>query len=165
MNNFHAFLKNHRDFVSYTFFGFLASVINIVSFMVIKSTFHAHYMFANTLAWLISVVFGFFTNKSLVFKSEYSTGYALITELIAFFFFRGISLLADSAIMFICITGLNLSSFTAKVIDQILVGVLNYATSRYTFSKDQREVAKRLRQRRIEHHQQKLAQKNNSKTK
>ncbi|WP_125607038.1 GtrA family protein [Lapidilactobacillus bayanensis] len=162
MNNLHTFLKNHRDFISYTFFGFLASVINIVSFMVIKSTFHAHYMFANTLAWLISVIFGFFTNKSLVFKSEYSTGYALITELIAFSFFRGISLLADSAIMFVCISGLNLSSFTAKVIDQILVGILNYITSRYTFSKDQRQMTRRLRQRRLAHHQQKLAQRKSS---
>lgn len=157
MTSLRAFFKNHLDFFSYTFFGFLASVINIVSFMVIKSTFHAHYMFANTLAWLISVIFGFFTNKSLVFKSEYSTGYALITELVAFFFFRGISLLADSAIMFVCITGMNLSSLVAKVIDQVLVGILNYVTTRYTFSKDQRQMVKRLRQRRQEHRQHKHA--------
>lgn len=156
MNNFHTFIKNHADFFSYTLFGFLASVINIVSFMVITSTFHAHYMFANTLAWFISVVFGFFTNKSLVFKSKYSTGYALITELVAFFFFRGISLIADSAIMFVCISGLSLSSFWAKVIDQIIVGILNYVTSRYTFSKDQRQMMRRLKQRRQEHHRQKL---------
>lgn len=150
MTKFREFLLKHRDFLIYTVFGFLASVINIVSFMLIKSGLHVHYIFANTLAWLISVVFGFFTNKSIVFKSEYSTGYALFTELIAFFFFRGMSLLADSAIMVLGISVLHMSSFWAKTIDQLLVGLLNYATTRFTFSKEQKAMTARLRKLRQE---------------
>lgn len=150
MEKIMAFIRRHRDFWAYTFFGFLASLINIVSFMLIKQVFHTHYIFANTLAWLISVVFGFFTNKSLVFKSKYSTGYALMTELIAFFFFRGLSFVADSLLMVTFISIFRWSSFISKILDQVIVGVLNYITSRYTFSKDQKEMATRLRRLRLE---------------
>lgn len=144
------FIRRHRDFWAYTLFGFLASVINIVSFMLIKQVFHTHYIFANTLAWLISVIFGFFTNKSLVFKSKYSTGYALFTELLAFFFFRGLSFFADSGLMVLFISVLHWNSFISKTIDQVLVGLLNYATSRYTFSKEKKEMTARLRKLRQE---------------
>lgn len=145
-----AFIKRHRDFWFYALFGFLASVINIVAFMILKRWFAAHYLLANTLAWFISVVFGFFTNKTLVFRSKYSTGTDLLIELISFFFFRGMSLLVDSAIMMICITFLGMSSFLSKIIDQVLVGLLNYATSRYTFSQEQKKMTDRLRQLRHE---------------
>ncbi|MFD1464888.1 GtrA family protein [Lapidilactobacillus mulanensis] len=148
MAKIHAFIRNHFDFLTYTVFGFLASLINIFTFMGVQNFFHAHYMVANTIAWLVSVIFGFFTNKSFVFKSKYSTGYALITELIAFLFFRGISLLADSFIMFGCISILSMTSLWAKIVDQILVGILNYVTTRYIFSRDQREMFQRLRSRR-----------------
>ncbi len=153
-----SFIRRHRDFWAYTLFGFLASVINIVSFMLIKQVFHTHYIFANTLAWLISVIFGFFTNKSLVFKSKYSTGYALFTELLAFFFFRGLSFFADSGLMVLFISILHWNSFISKTVDQVLVGILNYATSRYTFSKEQKEMTARLRklrQERLRNHRQK----------
>ncbi|GEL13779.1 hypothetical protein FC15_GL001799 [Lapidilactobacillus concavus DSM 17758] len=145
MAKFQTFVKNHNDFLTYTLFGFLASLINVLSFMGVQHFFHAHYMVANTLAWLISVVFGFFTNKTLVFKSKYSTGYALVTELVAFLFFRGVSLFADSAIMVVCISMMSMSSLWAKIIDQILVGILNYVTTRYIFSRDQQQTIQRLR--------------------
>lgn len=145
MAKFQTFVKNHNGFLTYTLFGFLASLINVLSFMGFQHFFHAHYMVANTLAWLISVVFGFFTNKTLVFKSKYSTGYALVTELVAFLFFRGVSLFADSAIMVVCISMMSMSSLWAKIIDQILVGILNYVTTRYIFSRDQQQTIQRLR--------------------
>ncbi len=57
--------------------------------------------------------------------------------------------------MVLGISILHMSSFWAKTIDQLLVGLLNYATTRFTFSKEQKEMTARLRklrQQRLQRH-------------
>ena len=76
-----AFIKRllfkYRDLLTYTFFGFLASLVNIFTYWIFRHTIIWPYLLANTIAWLLANLFGFFTNKSLVFQSKYTTFKAL----------------------------------------------------------------------------------------
>lgn len=138
-------LLKYHDFLTYTIFGFLASVVNIASYWLFRHTLIFPYLIANTLAWLIANLFGFFTNKSLVFQSKYTTFSALFHEVLSFFFFRGLSFFLDNGLMIVGISILGCPSMTAKIIDQIIVGIVNYITTSYTFKKTEQQMALRGR--------------------
>ena len=144
-----AFIKRmifkYRDFLTYTVFGFLASVVNIATYWVFRHTLIWPYLLANTMAWLIANLFGFFTNKSLVFQSKYTNFRALFQEIISFFFFRGVSFFLDNGLMIVGISMLGWHSMTAKIIDQLIVGIVNYITTSYTFKKSEKQMALRGR--------------------
>lgn len=144
-----AFIKRmifkYRDFFTYTVFGFLASIVNIATYWVFRHTLIWPYLLANTMAWLIANLFGFFTNKSLVFQSKYTNFRALFQEIISFFFFRGVSFFLDNGLMIVGISMLGWHSMTAKIIDQLIVGIVNYITTSYTFKKSEKQMALRGR--------------------
>lgn len=68
-------------------------------------------------------------------------------ELVSFFGFRLLSLVADNIIMIVGISVLGIPSMWAKVIDQVLVGLFNYATSRWTFIRQKHRTVDRIRAR------------------
>ena len=144
-----AFIKRllfkYRDLLTYTVFGFLASLVNIFTYWVFRHTIIWPYLLANTIAWLLANLFGFFTNKSLVFQSKYTTFKALFREVISFFFFRGVSFLLDNGLMIVAISFIGWQSMTAKIVDQLIVGIVNYITTSYTFKKSERQMALRGR--------------------
>ncbi|KRM21015.1 gtrA-like family protein [Latilactobacillus graminis DSM 20719] len=92
-----------------------------------------NYLISNTIAWLLSVLFAFFTNKTWVFQSKYTTCKDFSREIASFFFFRGISFVMDTAIMFIGISLLVLPNMIVKVLDQIIVILANYVFSKWIF--------------------------------
>lgn len=144
-----AFIKRlvfkYRDFLTYTIFGFLASLVNIFTYWVFRHTIIWPYLLANTMAWFVANLFGFFTNKSLVFQSKYTTFGAVCREVLSFFFFRGVSFFLDNGLMIVAISFLGWQSMTAKIIDQLIVGIVNYITTRYTFKKTEQQMALRGR--------------------
>ncbi|MSD83493.1 GtrA family protein [Lactobacillus curvatus] len=144
-----AFIKRllfkYRDFLTYTVFGCLASLVNIFTYWIFRHTIIWPYLLANTMAWLIANLFGFFTNKSLVFQSKYTTLGAVCREVLSFFFFRSVSFFLDNSLMIVAISFLGWQSMPAKIIDQLIVGIVNYITTRYTFKKTEQQMALRGR--------------------
>ncbi|WP_208422004.1 GtrA family protein [Latilactobacillus fragifolii] len=144
-----AFIKRllfkYRDFLTYTVFGCLASLVNIFTYWVFRHTIIWQYLLANTMAWLVANLFGFFTNKSLVFQSKYTTLGAVCREVLSFFFFRSVSFFLDNGLMIVAISFLGWQSMPAKIIDQLIVGIVNYITTRYTFKKTEQQMALRGR--------------------
>ncbi|ANK60628.1 GtrA family protein [Loigolactobacillus backii] len=126
-------LYRYHNFFSYMVFGFLASIINILAYWLFRHFFLIQYLLANALAWLIATLFGFFTNKSLVFRSKYTSWRALQRELVSFLSLRIFSLGIDSLIMFSGISLLKLASMPTKIADQLIVGIVNYLFSRWVF--------------------------------
>lgn len=129
--NLKALLTKYGMFIRYVIIGGLTTLINFIVFFALKHL-GVQYMVANTIAWLASVIFAFFTNKSIVFKSDAKAGQAR-TELILFFVLRGISLLLDDGIMFVGVSLLTWPTPLVKIIDQVIVIISNYIFSKLIF--------------------------------
>ena len=80
-----------------------------------------------------------------MFQSKYTTFKALFGEVLSFFFFRGVSFFLDNGLMIVAISFLGWQSMTAKIVDQLIVGIVNYITTSYTFKKSERQMALRGR--------------------
>ena len=81
-------LKNiftkYREILLYLFFGGMTTLVNYISYALFTDIFHINYLISNALAWLLSVLFAYITNKIYVFESK-TTGFSeILKELSAF---------------------------------------------------------------------------------
>jgi len=127
-------IHKYREQLMYLVFGVLTTLVNMVVFFVLDRYTGWYYLLSNTIAWFLSVLFAFFTNKTWVFQSKYTNFTAFIREMGGFFFFRGISYLMDTAIMFVGISLLAGPNMVVKIIDQIVVILANYIFSKWIFN-------------------------------
>lgn len=125
-----------KSTVSYLIFGVLTTAVNIVAYTFLVTFFNMDYKLATTIAWVISVLFAFITNKLYVFNSKDLALNLMIKEFANFTFFRLMSLVVDIIIMFIIIDLLKGNDIVAKFIANGAVIVMNFFTSKYvTFKK------------------------------
>ena len=83
---------------------------------------------STVLAWLISVIFAFVTNKLFVFGSKSSK--RLLYEIIAFFGARLATGALDFALMLIFVEVLGAPDLLMKIISNIVVIILNFVLSK-----------------------------------
>lgn len=100
-----------------------------------------NYQLANIIAWFLSVLFAYITNKLWVFSSKTNTRTALAREIASFFLFRGLSLLLDILIMWIGISLLNYNPLIVKIIDNIIIVAANYVFSKLFIFKSTKPIA------------------------
>ncbi|KRO15739.1 GtrA family protein [Lacticaseibacillus saniviri] len=127
-----ALFRKYETLIRYLFIGGLTTLVNIVVFFILNAM-HMPILWANTVAWLVSVIFAFFTNKSVVFQSQYTNRRRFIQELVAFFVLRALSLVLDNGIMYLGITVMGLSVLLVKLVSQVVVIVANYVFSKLIF--------------------------------
>ncbi len=118
-----------KEVLWYIFFGALTTLINIFSFYLLDKAGLNTYI-ANLIAWIISILFAFVTNKLFVFNSKSMKFSTFMKELVFFFFFRILSLGIDMVGLFICLDFLHLSKMFSKVIINIIVIIANYIFSK-----------------------------------
>lgn len=135
MDKIRALFKKYEAFISYVFFGGLTTLINLVVFWVTHEQMGINWAVANIIAWFLSVLFAFFTNKTWVFHSRYTTVWAFLKEIFLFFGARGASLVIDQSIMWIGIDLLHVGAMLTKLVDQIVVILINYVFSKWIFKK------------------------------
>ncbi|WP_071393148.1 GtrA family protein [Bacillus tuaregi] len=128
-------MNNRREIISYLFFGFLTTAVNIVSFWLLNQYAAMDYRLATTIAWVLSVLFAFITNKLFVFNSKTLDFASIMKELTSFLFFRLLSYLLDIFTMIILVEIVLTSSLTAKIIANILVVIFNYFASKFIIFK------------------------------
>jgi len=161
----------NREVLSYLFFGALTTVVSVVTFDLAERLFlrdgvqglferlfvrpelqslllRLHlkgdsyaYIDANVISWIFAVAFAFVTNKLFVFNARSGKGATLWREIRAFVGARLATLLADTALMFLLVTVLGMTSLAAKIIVQFIVVVLNYALSKLFVFKKSKESA------------------------
>lgn len=126
-------IQKYWEQLMYLVFGVLTTLVNMVVFFGLDHYTTLNYLVSNTIAWFLSVLFAFFTNKTWVFQSKYTTLKDFSREITSFFFFRGISFVIDTAIMFVGISLLAWPNMLVKVLDQIIVILANYVFSKWIF--------------------------------
>ena len=124
-------VSKYEEIIGYLIFGGLTTVVNIVVFYLFDSVFEVHYLIANAIAIVVSILFAFFTNKKYVFKSSTPTFQLWFKEFSLFVSFRLLSAVFDMGSMWLLVDGLNLNANVAKIITQFIVVVLNYGFSKF----------------------------------
>lgn len=135
------------EMVTYIFYGFVTTVINLVAFALLCFAFNVPMKnpsteqiflstFANAIAFVISLIFAFVVNKYIVFKSKKSDVKTIIKEFVSFGVARLASFGCETLIIFVA-PYIMIPLMIAKVIAQIVVVILNYIFSKlFIFKKD-----------------------------
>ncbi|MBU3851897.1 MAG: GtrA family protein [Candidatus Paralactobacillus gallistercoris] len=126
--------------IRYLFVGGITTVINFVALFVLSKVCHLPLLIANSLAWLISIIWAFFANKSIVYRSKYTTIANFFQELIGFFGARLFSLVLDDGIMLIGVHLLHQNELIVKLIDQVVIVITNYILGKVVFRHKEEEL-------------------------
>lgn len=138
-------VTRHRNFYVYVIFGFLAAVINIACFLLFHNVWKIPVIYANTVAFIISNLASFSFNKHGVFIQNVDKQHGVVYQLCLFFIYRIISLIPDNLIMLVGISWLHWNALFVKIVDQILVGIFNYLTTKSIFLNTSNKFAKRFK--------------------
>lgn len=118
-----------RRYLSYIFWGILTTLVNVASFFLLRKIALAPLVAANLCAWVLSVLFAFYTNRRFVFRSSTRGPGPVSRELAKFFASRIFSGALDMALMYAFVAMLLVEELPVKVAVNILVIVVNYLTS------------------------------------
>lgn len=128
------FYKRYKEQLLYLFFGGLCTIVNIVCFWIVTKALPP--LGANVIAWVVSVAFAYFTNRTWVFESKTSN---IWSEAVRFVTGRIGTLIMEEIILWLGIEVLGIGSMIVKVAGQIAVVIGNYVISKYMVFKRQEQ--------------------------
>jgi putative flippase GtrA len=117
-----------KELVLYIIFGVLTTIVNIVVYFFFTKLCGVNYIISNIIAWFLSVLFAYVTNRIWVFESENTN---LIKEAVLFFGGRLFSGVLDTGLMILFIDILTIGDLISKVVVQIIVVIVNYVFSKW----------------------------------
>ena len=115
--------NQHAEIMSYIYWGGMTTLVNWDTFFVLEKVLNI--LVANTIAWIVSVLFAFVTNRLFVFQSE-AKGMAVVKEGILFAAGRLFALGVELALLWLGVDVLALPTALVKFITGIVNAVLNY---------------------------------------
>lgn len=110
-----------KQFILYGIVGVCTTAINYIVYYMALHT-QLHYLLANSIAWLIAVIFAFYTNKNIVFKSTQNTKETAPL----FLFMRFITLFIENVLLAICISFMQWNPLLSKLFVSIITVLSNY---------------------------------------
>ncbi len=129
-------IKKYKEIILYLIFGVLTTIVNILTYIIFAKVFNFDYLISNLIAWIVSVLFAYITNKLYVFESENNEKKMIIFEIISFFSFRVLSGLIDMTFMYLFVSILAFNDSLMKIITNVIVVILNYIFSKlFIFNK------------------------------
>lgn len=147
--------REYKELCNYIIFGVLTTVVSFGTYYLFRFVFpdensvpgFLKWVFKLTevfntesttvlpvfLSWVCAVTFAYITNRIWVFESK-AKGVRILSEIGSFFGARALTLFVDLLIMFLMVdlTGIHgaLWEFFARVVDSVVVLVLNYILSK-----------------------------------
>ena len=109
-----------KELTAYVFFGVLTTIVNFVTYFLFEGLFGINYLISNIIAWFVSVLFAYITNRIWVFESKDDN---IIKEVLLFYGGRVFSGAIDTALMYVFISIL--------IVVQVVVTILNYVFSKF----------------------------------
>lgn len=127
--------EEYKSVILYVFFGGLTTLVNIFSYLFSYNILNCSTLVSNSIAWGLSVLFAFITNKLYVFEAENGSMKELIYQMASFFSCRVFSGVVDTAIMVLLVDFLDFNSTICKFITNVIVMILNYFASKFVIFK------------------------------
>lgn len=125
------FYKKNKEVLLYLFFGGLAFLVSIITYVFFDVMLSMNELIANVLSWVITVSFAYMTNKIWVFHAPTHTLQEFIKQMSSFFGGRIATLVIEELILLVFVTWLAFPSVLVKVVAQVIVIVLNYVISKH----------------------------------
>lgn len=129
-------LWNNTELVSYLFAGAATTLVNYIVYWFATRVLGFTTMPGTWFAWFVAVAFGYWVNKTFVFRTHCSSVSALLKEAVSFFSMRLASLGVETVLMWLTVEVLHWPDLVMKLVINIVVIILNYVFSkRFIFKK------------------------------
>ncbi len=129
------FIIKHEEIVVYGVFGVLTTVVNYVCYVALTRGLSMHELWGTGIAFVVSIIFAYFTNRIWVFKSKVK-GAGQIKEFFKFCLARTSGLFIDLGIMWLFVTVLSYNDLVVKILSNIFIIILNFVISKvFVFKK------------------------------
>ncbi len=122
-------IRKNKEMILYLVFGVLTTAVNYISYL-LAAPFFEKTVAPTVIAWVLSVIFAYVTNRIFVFCSD-AKGKEIIREIIAFFGARAFSGVLDVAIMWLFVDTLNFNDKIIKILSNVIVVILNYVAGKW----------------------------------
>lgn len=130
MESILSLIRKHQNILFYGFFGVCTTLVNIAAYWLCAHPAGLGTMPSTVIAWVLAVLFAYFTNRRWVFHSAAHTLTEKSMEMIRFFSCRLGTGILDWILMFVFVSGLHFNDVLIKTIANILVIILNYAAGK-----------------------------------
>lgn len=130
VNKLKALVTKHRDLVAYILFGGLTTVVNYLVYLPCYNWLGLSATASNVLAWAVSVVFAFLTNKPFVFKSHDWSARTVWPELAKFVGTRLTTGAIETLLLLLTVDVLGWNGNLMKLAISALVVIINYVGSK-----------------------------------
>lgn len=130
MQKWKVLLLRYREPIRYVFFGGLTTLVNMAAYRVFFAYLGLPNVAATAIAWLLSVLFAFFTNKRWVFSGTDWKAGTLLREGSRFLLCRALTGALDILIMYIGVDVLNANPDLTKLLSNVIVILLNFVASK-----------------------------------
>jgi len=137
--NIKKLIQKYKEFIFYAVFGVLTTLVNIAVYWLCRKL-SVNVQISTAAAWFVSVLFAYITNRIFVFESERKTVKSVISECLLFFASRIFTGVLDILIMTFFTRCTDIPEIAAKIIDNIIVILLNYILSKlFVFRKNKQK--------------------------
>lgn len=134
--------KKYEELVMYIIVGVCTMIVSLASYYILANPLGIYYQTANIISWVLAVAFAYVTNKKFVFKSRYSGLSGTAKEMASFVSSRIASLLAEVISMYFFVQICQIDDNIVKLMNQVLVTVLNYIFSKFWVFRKSRKAQK-----------------------
>ena len=139
----------YKELIIYGVFGVGTTLVNFLTYKLFNMLLGVeYYLLSNIIAWFVSVIFAYVTNKLFVFESKSWNIKVVAKEVPSFFAARVFSFLVEEAGLFLLVDvlgmkdfGVDILGFTisgnmiSKVILAVVVVIVNYVLSKLVIFK------------------------------
>lgn len=122
----------------YGIFGVLTTLINIIIYKILVDM-NVQYMLSNGIAFMVSVIFAYVTNKKWVFNKKTNTKFKVLEEFLKFLITRITTFLFDFFGMIFMVEILYFDKIYSKLFINFVVIILNYLISKKLVFSDREE--------------------------
>ena len=131
--------EKYKALILYGIFGVTTTIINVVSYALFLFV-GINVQIAVVVSWLLAVIVAYLTNRVWVFNSGASTNIELLREFISFMLARLATLIVEMLIIWFGVQLLDQDPIIWKIIDNIVVIILNYVISKLIVFKNTRKI-------------------------
>ena len=125
-------MRLDKELFWYVVFGTLTTIVNVVVYFALEYI-GVNYIISNIIAWFLSVLFAYVTNRIWVFESKSPD---ILKEMVLFFSGRIFSGVLDTALLYLFVDILTLGNTFSKIAVEIIITILNYLLSKIIVFKE-----------------------------
>ena len=154
MNTLKNLIIKYKELIIYGIFGVGTTLVNFLTYKLFNVLLGVeYYLVSNVIAWFVSVIFAYVTNKLFVFESKSWKLKVVAKEVPSFFAARVFSFLVEEAGLFLLVDIFGMKNFAfevygftisgnmiSKVILAVVVVVLNYFFSKFVVFRKKAEI-------------------------